>query len=149
MNPIIYSRGSILDSPADLIVIPVNCVGVMGAGLARQFASKHPDLEAAYKEACGFGLLHPGQVYIGKKPFAYATTKQHWRHPTKPDWIHSTLYELLAVGLLDGYRTLALPALGCGCGGVDWILFKDLAEDVLLPIYGTAAPGTVTIYEPR
>lgn len=141
-----YVQGDILESTADLIVIPVNCVGVMGAGLAKQYAKVYAAKLPSYKEACHAGALEPGRLYPAGGRFFYATTKDHWKQPSLDHWIISCLADISATALLLSAAKVAIPALGCGCGGVDWKTFKRMAETHLHPLRGPSFD--VTIYEP-
>lgn len=143
---ITYVKDDILQSTADLIVIPVNCVGVMGAGLALKY-SKLPFVNIRpYREACLANALLPGRCYLAGRRFAYATTKLHWKDPSKEEWVESILDDLVAIALLGNHITIDIPALGCGCGGLSWGWFKSAARDRLKPLNGPTFD--IHIYEP-
>jgi hypothetical protein len=137
--------GNILDGPSEMLVVPVNCVaGVMGAGLAKAAAIRWPCLIAMHRELVEFGLLTPGGGIpvrptggSGPRPVLFfLATKDDWRQPTDPDWVRSGL-EVLKEEVLDkpvwsegapdmvlgpefGIASLAVPALGSGCGGLSF-----------------------------
>lgn len=129
--------GSLFECGAHAIVNPVNCVGVMGKGLALQFRTRYPSMYHAYKQACGRGEVKLGNVW----PFELDTTrpqwilnfptKEHWRDPARIEWISwglGDLVEMIACLKLD---SVALPALGCGEGGLDFALVRPLIENRL------------------
>lgn len=143
--PITYSTGSIFDSPANVLVCPVNCVGVMGKGLAKEFAKRWPKLEDRYKEYCELHRLAVGYPkFCGfiKEAFILFPTKQHWRDLSRIEWIGDGLYEL-ANHVLRPSETVALPALGCGLGGLAWPDVKALIEK-----YFGDSPIDATVYLP-
>lgn len=121
--PLIDGRGPILEWPADVRVCTVNCVGVMGAGLALAFARGWPALERDYKVACKRSQIRPGDVWTWHAPdgqmIICAATKDHWRRPSRYDWVESCLSRIRE-RVFDGELHVALPALGCGLGGLRW-----------------------------
>lgn len=147
------SEGDILRSGADIIVIPVNCVGVMGAGLAKQVLQKWPYILKDHKRFCRMNSLLPGMVRMtsaeGGPFFALAATKDDWRDPSKLDWIESCLIEIRNEAAhfqyVAGSVTVAIPALGCGLGGLDWKDVKPLIEGTFALLPGILA----VVYEPR
>jgi O-acetyl-ADP-ribose deacetylase (regulator of RNase III) len=119
----------------DAIVNTVNCVGVMGKGIALQFRRKFTKNYDAYEAAC-----KRGEVKIGKM-FAFDNgamvqphyvinfpTKKHWRQPSKLEYISSGLEDFIAVAQQLGIKSVAMPPLGCGAGGLDWADVKPLIE---------------------
>lgn len=113
----------ILKSDAELILIPVNCVGVMGAGLAKQFKEKFPHLYSQYRKLCESNAIDVGKepvVLCGK--WCMFPTKKHWKNPSKLEYIESGLKKLSETE----YKTIAVPKLGCGCGGLNWNDVKQL-----------------------
>lgn len=126
---LILRDGDIWQSGCNAIVIPVNCVGVAGKGLAKQFSDRYPFARHLYQEACADGYLRPGWVHeitgLGDNPtFFCAATKGHWRTPSQLSWIDSclcNLYSMVRNSHLERGRAitcLALPALGAGLGGL-------------------------------
>jgi O-acetyl-ADP-ribose deacetylase (regulator of RNase III) len=123
MTFIIMAEGSnLLNSDAQCLVNPVNCVGVAGAGLALQFRSRWPVQVNEYSEFCRQGRMAPGILHDALLPdgrrILSIPTKRHWRD-------RSTLEDVtLGLIALHGYCTetlpasIALPALGCGLGGL-------------------------------
>lgn len=117
--------GDIFTTGADAIVIPVNCRGVMGAGLARDIRLRWPDTVAPYQKACRDGQLRPGQVFTHQRrePPRYVIhfpTKDHWRQPSDMTLIHTGLQSLVHEVRARGIRSIAIPALGCGLGQLEW-----------------------------
>lgn len=114
-------HGSIFDSTAAVLVCPVNCVGVMGAGLAKEFKRRWPEACKWYFANCNRKQLRPGgQVWtFEEKIIVFSATKDHWRLPSHIDWVEKCLTKIarLSIGL---DKSIAIPQLGCGCGGLDW-----------------------------
>lgn len=135
---IIEATGSIFDSTAEALVNPVNCVGVMGAGLALEFKGRFPAAFKAYKFACDRGNLGPGGIIVHRTnayPFViHLATKDHWRDPSRLAWIETGL-QGLARALSGVYRerihSVAVPALGVGLGGLAWADVRSLIEERL------------------
>lgn len=130
--PITIKHGSIFDSAAEVLVCPVNCVGVMGKGLALEFKRRFPQESGEYITYCHMGRLNPGGVFF-RSPIWFAATKQHWKRPSKIEWVESCL------GWVAHYHpesSIAIPQLGCGCGELDWADVWPLYEKHLgdLPI---------------
>lgn len=120
--PLISTTGNLLDCPARGLVSPVNCVGVAGAGLARQFRERWPEQVAEYAAFCKTGRMQPGIVHDALLPDGRRLISV----PTKNHWKDDSTLEIVAMGLaalknyLDetGLKTIAVPALGCGLGGL-------------------------------
>lgn len=147
-----YVDGNILDDDAEALVNPVNCVGVMGAGLARQFKERFPDNYARYLGmTCPRGLS-PGRVYLvdrhdhgAPRWIANFPTKNHWRDPSRIEWVADGLVDL-ARQVRGRIRSIALPMLGCGLGGLNFADVRPLIErafaglpDVDVRVYGPPA----------
>ncbi len=119
--------GSIFSSNADTLVNPVNCTGVDGAGLAKEFKERFPTNSNRYRDRCLSNFpLRPGRLHwtVGEIDgnqieIVNFPTKDDWRSPSKRMYIQAGLFEL--AGELNCYsaRTVALPMLGCGLGGLD------------------------------
>jgi O-acetyl-ADP-ribose deacetylase (regulator of RNase III) len=135
----ILSTGSILDSPCDLLVCPTNCVpGVMGKGLAKAFADRWPELIDCHRKFYGdgyagigssivFGVDNINEHNLHTKYIGFLATKNHWRNPSKLEWIEDGLTSLAhQIDHANNFpykcdiRSVAVPALGCGLGGLDW-----------------------------
>lgn len=122
---------SIFLSTTSMIVIPVNCVGVMGAGLAKEYANRYPDGLEAYRKACKLHSLIPGHAYRYGRRTIFATTKDHWGNPSKIEWVRGCLWDILAISALADDAWIDIPALGCGLGGLSWDWFKGAARSTL------------------
>ena len=121
------------------IANPVNCVGTMGAGLARQFAKRYPEILPPYRTACRTGKLRPGQVMLHRlhqdqHPHYVVNfpTKDHFNGSSRLSWIEQGLRDMYPKLEEEGITTLALPALGTGYGQLPW-------EHVRAIIYEAAA----------
>lgn len=105
------------------LVNPVNCVGVMGKGLALEFKKRYPNMFARYVKDCSCGYYELGefQLYSPEKIIAFPT-KKHWKDSSKlKDIISGVLNLLVSDVILDHpILAIALPKLGCGLGGLDW-----------------------------
>jgi O-acetyl-ADP-ribose deacetylase (regulator of RNase III) len=119
----------------DAIVNTVNCVGVMGKGIALQFKNKWPGNFDFYHAACKAGRVAPGKMLVFDAG-AYAQphyiinfpTKDHWRGNSKLSFIEDGLVDLVAQIQALGIRSIAIPPLGCGNGGLNWADVKPLIE---------------------
>ncbi len=136
---ITYLRGDIFSSQAQVLVNPVNTVGVMGKGLALQFKSRYPEMFAYYQRMCRGQLLDVGKLCLWKSPEKWILlfpTKKHWRDPSKLEYIESGLRKLAENYERLRIESVAFPKLGCGNGGLEWDDVKPLMEKYLgsLPI---------------
>jgi O-acetyl-ADP-ribose deacetylase (regulator of RNase III) len=123
---ITFRQGNLLEADVDAVVNTVNTVGVMGKGIALMFKERYPDNFAAYEAACKAGAIHIGHMFVtdtgelsGPRWVINFPTKQHWRHPSRLEWIADGLEDLALVVREKRIRSLALPLLGCGNGGLD------------------------------
>lgn len=146
-----YRTGNIFDCDAQAIVNPVNTVGVMGKGLALQFKKRFPENFAAYKSACKSGELRIGKNYLFEEAAKDGSvrvvvnfpTKAHWRSPSKMEYIESGLEDLVTEIAEWEIKSIAIPALGAGLGGLNWVAVKDLIEEKLGDL-----DVSIFIYEP-
>ena len=128
---IYYTKGNIFEAKADALVNPVNCVGSMGAGLAKQFADKFPKMLKSYKDLCGRNKVVPGSVFPFKEEgltILNLATKDHWRFESKLEWIDQGLMNLADVIEELHIESVAIPALGCGFGRLKWEDVKYLIK---------------------
>jgi O-acetyl-ADP-ribose deacetylase (regulator of RNase III) len=123
-----YTQGNLLDANTDAIVNTVNEVGVMGKGIALMFREAFPDNAERYIKACKAGDVKVGQMFVTNNPELMGPrwiinfpTKRHWRHPSKLQWIRDGLADLARVIEKHKIRSIALPPLGCGNGGLEWL----------------------------
>lgn len=147
---ITYKTGNILDAPTEALVNTVNTQGVMGKGIALQYKNAFPENAKAYTEAVKQGKVKIGEMLVvpvgtltGVKYIINFPTKAHWRFPSRIAWIKSGLEDLRHK--LSGYniKSVALPPLGCGNGGLDWAEVKPLIEAALADL-----PVNIIVYEP-
>lgn len=128
--------GDIFEIEADILVNPVNCVGVMGKGLALQFKKRFPDMFVKYKENCSDGF-QPGELfcsYTNDKLIVNFPTKNHWKDKSEYHYISDGLEALTKVlsfvyTLTTNPIIIAMPALGCGLGGLEFSKVKELIEN--------------------
>ena len=123
--PIFYNHGDIFESNADAIINTVNCVGVMGAGLAKQFKERYPHNYTNYANACKTGKVEIGKMYIPNvlspnKIIVNFPTKKHWRSPSQLSYIDDGLTALREYIDSAPIQSIAIPPLGCGLGGLNW-----------------------------
>lgn len=138
----VITSGDLLKAEADAIVNTVNCVGVMGKGIALQFKQKWPENFKAYAKACKQGFVRPGQMFMhelgrfGGKPYFIINfpTKEHWRGKSELSFIEDGLKDLVRVVQEYGIRSIAIPPLGCGNGGLDWAVVQPMIEKAFLPL---------------
>jgi len=139
-----FVHGNLLLADADTLVNPVNCVGVQGAGLARQFREWFPELDAEYRAACRSGTLRLGHpVLSADGRVLWFPTKHHWRDRSRLPDLERGLLAFEAVWGED-LRSWAFPALGCGLGRLSWDQVGPLMEAHL-----GAVQGDVLIYRPE
>ena len=124
---IFRAEGDLLSADAEALVNTVNTVGVMGKGIALQFKQAFPDNYAAYAAACKRGEMQLGRMFVfHRHPFKNPRiiinfpTKKHWRGKSKIKDIESGLQALIEVVKRERIRSIAVPPLGCGNGGLDW-----------------------------
>ena len=147
-----YTTGDLLQSGAQALVNTVNTVGVMGKGIALHFKETFPHNFAVYADACRRGELAPGRMLVvedtslttGKRLIVNFPTKQHWRNPSRYEWVESGLQDLVRVIAQYHISSIAIPPLGCGNGGLDWNKVKPMIEQALSPLEGV----DVMVYEP-
>ena len=121
------AHGDILLADAEALVNTVNCVGVMGRGIALQFRKAYPENFRVYEAACKRGDVRPGQMLVfetglltGPKYVINFPTKRHWKGKSRMEDIDAGLPALVHEIKKRGIRSVAVPPLGCGLGGLDW-----------------------------
>lgn len=148
------TQGDLLKQDVDAIINTVNCVGVMGKGIALQFKQKWPENFKAYAKACKQGEVKPGKMFVhhlGKfagKPYYIINfpTKDHWRAGSKISFIEDGLEDLVRVLRELNVKSIALPPLGCGNGGLNWSAVKPLIEQYLDPLGDSVE---IRLFEPK
>ncbi|EHR03769.1 macro domain-containing protein [Bradyrhizobium sp. WSM471] len=134
---LIYRRTSLLESTAQTLVNTVNCVGIMGKGIALEFKKREPEMFAAYKRICDQKLLAPGKLWLWRGEDHLTLnfpTKLHWRNPSKLEWIEAGLRKFVENYKALGIGEVSFPRLGCGNGGLDWDDVRPLMERYLSPL---------------
>lgn len=145
------TTGNLFDSPADALINPVNCVGVMGKGLALAFKRAFPPMFDAYLAATQAGELTPGRMHVWPNPSApprYVInfpTKRHWRSKSRLEDIDAGLLDLARVTKDLNLNSLAVPALGAGLGGLPWNTVRERITDTLGSLEGVE----VFLYAPK
>lgn len=145
-----FTQGNLLEAGTEALVNTVNTVGVMGKGIALMFKEAFPQNFAAYAAACKRKEIQVGRMFVterhalmGPRWIINFPTKQHWRHPSKMEWIIAGLEDLKRVVSERGIRSIALPPLGSGNGGLNWAEVRPLIEAALADL-----PLDVVVYEP-
>src|SRR3990172_1454256 len=128
-------RGNLLNAEAEALVNTVNSVGHMGKGVALQFKKAFPENFLFYQKACRAGEVRPGRMLVFEtgsmltpKYVINFPTKRHWRGPSRYEDIESGLDALIKEVKRRGVRSIALPPLGCGLGGLDWDRVRPMIE---------------------
>ena len=147
-----YKTGNILAENAEALVNAVNCVGVMGRGVALMFKNAFPENFEAYAYACRREEVRPGQMFVveqdrlaGPRYIVNFPTKRHWRGKSRMEDIESGLRDLRRVIREKGIRSIAIPPLGSGLGGLDWREVRPQIEEALRDLDGVC----VVIFEPH
>lgn len=130
------AQGNLLLAPAQALVNTVNTEGVMGKGIALQFRQAYPAMFKAYVDACKAGAVQLGRMDVhdlgglaeGPRWIINFPTKGHWRAKSRLLDIEAGLRDLVATVRRLGIRSIAVPPLGCGHGGLDWPDVKPLIE---------------------
>ena len=133
-----YTSGNILDAEVEAVVNTVNCVGIMGRGIALQFKHEYPENFKAYEKACKRGDVQPGRMFvfdIGEltlpRYIINFPTKRHWRGKSKIEDIQSGLVALANEIETRRIQSIAIPPLGSGLGGLEWGEVRPLIEQTL------------------
>ncbi len=133
--------GDLLASNAHTLVNTVNCHGVMGAGLARQFKARYPLCFPRYRQLCDAGQFKPGtfsicREYLPAHLILNAATKDRWQDDSRIEWVESILQRIVANFESLGMRSLAISKLGCGNGHLEWSVVGPLMVTYLSRISG-------------
>jgi O-acetyl-ADP-ribose deacetylase (regulator of RNase III) len=129
----IKSKGDLLKEKVDVLVNTVNCVGIMGKGIALQFKMAFPENYKAYKKACDHGEVLIGKMFVTETHNMFAPkyiinfpTKKHWKEKSKIEYIEKGLDNLIEHIKRLNIQSIAIPPLGCGYGGLEWESVKKL-----------------------
>lgn len=135
--------GDLLSANAEALVNTVNTVGVMGKGLALQFKKRFPSNFEVYAGACKRGEVEIGRMFVvgtaGHARPRYIInfpTKKHWRNPSRLEYVRAGLVALVHEIRERGIRSVAIPPLGCGNGGLDWADVRPLIERAMAELPG-------------
>jgi len=133
-----FTTGDILRADAEALVNTVNCVGIMGRGVALQFKNEFPANFKAYEAACARDEVRPGKMFVfetreltGPKFIINFPTKRHWRGKSRMEDIDSGLKALVEEVRNRGIRSIAIPPLGSGLGGLNWADVRPRIEAAL------------------
>jgi O-acetyl-ADP-ribose deacetylase (regulator of RNase III) len=132
-----FTQGNLLDASAEALVNTVNEIGVMGKGVALMFRERFPENAGIYMEASRAGRVRVGRMLVTPtgelfpKWIIHFPTKKHWRNPSRLEWVRDGLEDLARVVRELGIRSIALPPLGCGNGGLDWQQVRPMIESAL------------------
>ena len=144
--------GDLLKENSEAIVNTVNCVGVMGKGIALQFKQRWPQNFKDYEAACKRDEIKPGKMFIhdlgewAKPRFIINfPTKAHWRGDSKIEYIESGLRDLVSQVKRLNIKSIALPPLGCGNGGLDW----DDVKRLIFAAFRDYPDVEVNLFEPN
>jgi O-acetyl-ADP-ribose deacetylase (regulator of RNase III) len=149
---ITFTEGNLLKARTEALVNTVNTVGVMGKGIALMFKEAFPENFRAYAAACKKQQIKVGRIFVterqdwvgGPKWIINFPTKQHWRNPSKIEWIKEGLQDLERFIRKHEIKSIALPPLGSGNGGLDWKDVRAVIEAAL----GNLKDVEVVVYEP-
>ncbi len=146
-----YVKGDILADEAEALVNTVNCVGVMGRGIALQFKRAFPENFKEYARACAQGEVQPGRMFVhttgmltGPRLIINFPTKRHWRSKSRIEDIASGLEALAETIREYQIESIAIPPLGSGLGGLDWSQVRPLIDEALQDLPGVL----IKVYPP-
>lgn len=149
-------KGNIFNSKAMALVNTVNCVGVMGKGIALEFRLRFPEMFNEYASICDRRLLKPGQILPYRKSTPWILNfaiKDDWKYPSKPEWIESTLQRFCANYKSMGIKSVAFPVMGAMNGGIPieviWKLtrgYLSKLDDIDVEVYEFDSHATDNLF---
>ncbi|MBC6437038.1 MAG: macro domain-containing protein [Rhodobacteraceae bacterium] len=146
-----FTQGNLLEADVEAVVNTVNTAGIMGKGIALMFKEQFPRNFEAYARACKAGEVRIGKMFVTEQEGLFNPrwiinfpTKTHWRVKTKTEWVEDGLKDLIRVIDQHNIRSIAIPPLGCGNGGLDWRDVRPMIEAALHRRGGVDA----IVYEP-
>lgn len=146
-----YTTGNLLEADAEALVNTVNTVGIMGKGIALMFKEAFPDNFRAYEAACKRHEVRIGAMFVTERRDMYGPrwivnfpTKEHWRGKSRVEWIEAGLSDLKRFLVDNHVRSVALPPLGAGNGGLEWREVRPKIAEALGDLSGVE----VLVYEP-
>ena len=153
---ITYKSGNLLESELQALTNTVNCVGIMGKGIASEFKSRYPSMFRDYVRRCQRKEVQPGIPYVYPEPVGASQlglgmladsetresehlivnfpTKNHWRGNSRKEWIELGLANIVEQYRCWGVTSIAVPALGCSNGGLDWADIGPMMHEYLQPL---------------
>ena len=148
---ITYTQGNLLDAEVEAVVNTVNTVGVMGKGIALMFREAFPENFKLYAQACKKNEVQIGRMFVtecssllGPKWIINFPTKKHWRQPSKMEWLIDGLQDLKRIIQENDIRSIAVPPLGSGNGGLDW----QSVRPHIAKAFGELVDVKIIVYEP-
>ena len=145
-----FTHGNLLEASAQALVNTVNTVGVMGKGIALMFKERFAENTREYVAACKAGRVHTGRMFVtevrelgGPRWIINFPTKQHWKAPSKMEWIVDGLQDLRRFLIENCVESVAIPPLGAGNGGLDWLAVKEAIVEGL-----DGLETRIIVYEP-
>ena len=148
---ITFKQGDLFQDQSEALVNPVNCVGIMGKGLALEFKNRFPDNFKEYKQACWRAQVQPGRMLVFNtyQPEIHHyvinfPTKRHWRDPSRIEDIETGIQALAEEVRSRRITSIAIPALGSGLGGLRWNEVRPIIESGLRELEEVR----ITVYEP-
>lgn len=147
-----YKHGDILREDAEALINTVNCMGIMGRGIALQFKNAFPENFKAYVKACKKNEVQPGKMFVfetgqltNPRYIINFPTKRHWRGKSRIEDIEAGLEALIDTIHKYKIRSIAIPPLGSGLGGLDWLFVKSRIENALQALTDVR----IIIFEPN
>ena len=146
-----FKTGDILSEDASALVNTVNCAGVMGKGIALRFKKAFPENFKAYARACRNGQVAPGRMFVFETDEVSPSyvinfpTKAHWRDGSRMEYIDDSLKDLTKEIRDRDIRSIAVPALGCGLGGLSWDEVRPRMENAFRGLENVR----IVVFEPH
>jgi O-acetyl-ADP-ribose deacetylase (regulator of RNase III) len=145
-----FTQGNLLEARTEALVNTVNTVGVMGKGIALMFKERFAKNYRLYAAACKANEVRTGKMFVtgvsesnGPRWIVNFPTKQHWRYPSKMEWVVEGLQDLRHFLIENQIKSIAIPPLGAGNGGLDWVEVRKQIEAALGDL-----KTEILIYEP-
>lgn len=133
-----FTQGNLLEAPVEALVNTVNTVGVMGKGIALMFKERFANNFRLYAAACKAKQVQTGKMFVtevqelgGPRWIVNFPTKQHWRASSQMVWVTEGLQDLRRFLIEKNVKSIAIPPLGAGNGGLDWLEVRDQIESAL------------------
>ena len=143
---VVNIKGNIFTTSSQVVVNTINCVGVMGAGIALEFRLREPEMYCRYVELCRHGKFAPGILWLYKaqtRTVLNFPTKKDWKHPSRPEYLELGLQKFAKTYREKEITTIAFPLLGADKGGIS----KDISLEIMHRYLEPLPNLTVEIYE--